>query len=298
MLDRDLAQYATDRLLELLEKEGSNWRQSWCGSGEQMNFVTRKPYRNTNQFLLGISGKPSPLWATYKQFSEAGHQVTKGAKSKQIFFFKPHTIRDRDTDEEKQIVVLRTYNVFNLSDLTNPPDIKVDKRPEIETDEEAERLVAATGADIRTGGDKAFYSPSSDFVAMPYKDQFDSREDYYSTLWHELGGHWTGHKSRLDRDLSGRFGSEAYAVEEILAQAASAFLCVRIGIVPSPRKQDAQYINNWKSVLRADKRNVMTIFSHAQRAADWILKDEPAHAPEPSRPDISAEPIQPQPSGV
>ena len=83
-----------------------------------------------------------------------------------------------------------------------------------------------------------------------------------------------------------------------MAQAASAFLCVRIGIVPAPRKQDAQYINNWKSVLRADKRNVLTIFSHAQRAADFILKDEPVNAPQPSRPDISAEPVQPQPSGV
>jgi antirestriction protein ArdC len=253
-----------------------------------MNFVTRKPYRNTNQFLLGISGKPSPLWATYKQFSEAGHQVTKGAKSKQIFFFKPYSVRDRETDEEKQIVVLRTYNVFNLSDLTNPPDIKIEKRPDIEIDAEAERLVAATGADLRTGGDKAYYSPSQDYVAMPHRNQFNTKEDYYSTLWHELGGHWTGHKSRLDRDLSGRFGSESYAVEEILAQATSAFLCVHIGIVPAPRKQDAQYINNWKSVLKADKRNVMTIFSHAQRAADFILKDEtPSATPQPNRPDVT-----------
>jgi antirestriction protein ArdC len=293
MLDRDLAKYATDRLLELLETEGSNWRQSWCGSGEQMNFVTRKPYRNTNQFLLGVAGKPSPLWATYRQFSEAGLQVAKGSKSMPIFFFKPHSVKDRETEEEKKIIVLRTYNVFNLSDLTKPPDIKIEKRrPDIEIDAKAERLVAATGADLRIGGDKAFYSPTQDFVAMPHRNQFDTKEDYYSTLWHELGGHWTGHQSRLDRNLSGRFGTEAYAMEEILAQAASAFLCVHIGIVPAPRKQDAQYINNWKAALRADKLNVLTIFSHAQRAAYFILKDDtPAPEAEPTRPEN--EPSQP-----
>lgn len=291
MLQRDLAQYATDRLLELLETEGMNWRQPWCGSGQQMNFFTRKPYRNTNQFLLGLSGMASPLWATYKQFKDAGHQVTAGAKSRQIFFFKPYSVRDRDTDEEKQIVVLRTYNVFNLSDLTNPPDVQIEKRPEIETDEEADRLVKASGVTMKVGGDKAYYSPSQDHVVMPHKDQFDSKEDYYSTLWHELGGHATGHPSRLNRDLSGRFGSEKYAMEEILAQAASAFLYTHLGIVPAPRKQDAQYINNWKSVLKADKRNVVSIFSHAQRAADFILN---LAASPIDRPDFT--PDQPPPT--
>jgi antirestriction protein ArdC len=118
--------------------------------------------------------------------------------------------RDRETDEEKQITLARSYNVFHTSHLTNPPEIRNEPKPEIEIHVEAERLIAATGADLRFGGDKAFYSPSQDFVAMPHRQQFDSKEDYYSTLWHELEGHWTGHPSRLARDLTGRFGSEAY----------------------------------------------------------------------------------------
>ena len=248
-MDKDLAEQTTEKLLRLLETEGSNWRMPWCGSGEQANFFTKKPYRGGNQFLLGLMGKPPGGWATYRQFSEAGYQVAKGEKSAPIFFFKPFSVRDRETDEEKQIMLARTYNVFHTSQLTQPPEIKIVTRPEIEIHAEAERILAATGADVRFGGDKAFYSPTLDFVAMPHRQQFDSKEDYYSTLWHETGGHWTGHPSRLDRDLKGRFGSEAYAVEEILAQAASAFLCVHIGIVPAPRKQDAQYINNWKSVF-------------------------------------------------
>lgn len=180
-------------------------------------------------------------------------------------------------------MIARSYNVFNTWQLTSPPTIEKIERPEIEIDEESERLVAASGAVMKIGGDKAYFSPSLDHVVMPHKDQFDTKEDYYSTLWHELGGHWTGHPSRLNRDLSGRFGTEKYAVEEILAQAASAFLCVRIGIVPSPRKQDAQYINNWKAVLKADKRNVLSIFSHAQRAVDFILNETPEPHPAPER---------------
>lgn len=221
--------------------------------------------------MLGLASKPSALWGTYRQFAEAGHQVAKGEKSHQIFFFKPYAVRDRETDEEKQIMLAKSYNVFNLSQLTDPPEITIEKRPEIETDAQAEELIKASGADIRIGGDKAFYTPAGDYVVMPHKDQFDSREAYYSTLFHETGGHWTGHPKRLNRDMSGRFGSEAYAIEEILAEAATAFICTAIEIIPAPRKESARYINNWLTVLRNDKRAAITIFSQAQKAADYFL---------------------------
>ena len=94
------------------------------GSGEQFNFFSKKPYRGGNQFLLGLSGKPVGAWGTYRQFSQAGHQVAKGEKSTPIFFYKPYAIRDRETDEEKQIMLVKSYNVFHTSQLTNPIEIK------------------------------------------------------------------------------------------------------------------------------------------------------------------------------
>lgn len=290
----DLADQITAAILELMERHGSDWRQSWTGNGLYRNAVTKKPYRGVNQPIIALRGFESNVVATYKQWGELGAQVRKGEKATHIFFYKPYAIRDRETDEEKQIMLARTYAVFSADQVDNAPSITFDKRPEIERHAECERIIADTGAAISYGHDKAAYIPSQDRIIMPAGNQFESRDAYYSTHFHELG-HWAGAPTRLDRNLKGRFGDAAYAFEELIAESAAAIVCCTTGVTPAPRKETAQYLNSWMRGMRDDKQAIVRAFSHAQRAADFILRDEPAHSPDPARPEISADQPHPQP---
>ena len=241
----DLAQQITDKLLSLMERHGSNWRQPWTGSGLYRNAVSNKPYRGVNQLICATSGLSSPFLATYKQWNDLGAQVRKGSKALSIFFWKPYSVKDRDTEEEKQIMLARSYSVFPMEMVDNTPDLKIEPRSEIERHAECDRLLAESGAIVSYGHDKAAYIPSQDRIIMPAPTQFDSRDAFYGTLSHEWVGHWTGAKERLDRNLTGRFGDPNYRFEELIAESASAFFCAAVGIIPEPRKETAQYLNNW-----------------------------------------------------
>lgn len=145
----------------------------------------------------------------------------------------------------------------------------------VERNESAERFISATGARIRHGKGGAYYAPELDYIGMPAREAFTAtatstrEEAYYSTLLHELA-HWSGHKSRLARDLNNRFGSQAYAAEELIAEMGAAFMCAELGISPTPRGDHAQYLNHWLSVLRADKRAIFTAASAATKAAEFL----------------------------
>jgi antirestriction protein ArdC len=285
----DLAETISAKLIDLMEKHGSNWRQPWTGSGLYRNAVSKKPYRGVNQLIAAMSGYPEPWFATYKQWHDLGAQVRRGEKATAIFFFKPFNVRDKDTEQERQIMLARTYSVFNIAQVDNPPPLEIVTRPEIERHAECDQIIAETGADIRYGGDRAAYIPSQDCVVLPTPQQFESREAFYGTAFHELS-HWSGAAKRLNRDLKGRFGDQSYAFEELIAESASAFILAGIGMVPEPRKETAQYLNSWIKTLRDDKRAIVTAFSHAQKAADFILQDEPTQEPEPTRPEGKDEP--------
>ena len=166
---------------------------------------------------------------------------------------------------------LKRFTVFNVAqcdglpgDLLAPPAML----SECETVPVAEALIAATGAAFHTGGAKAFYVPSLDRIEVPPQAAFHEPINYYRTCFHELG-HWTGHPSRLARDLSGRFGSRAYAAEELVAEMASAFACAALGIVPTVRHAD--YIASWLDLLRDDERAIFRAASLASKAADFLL---------------------------
>lgn len=139
--------------------------------------------------------------------------------------------------------------------------------PERHPHDAAEALIAAAGADVRIGGADAYYTPTLDYIAVPPQPAFTHQINYYRTTLHELG-HWTGHKSRLDRDQSGGFGTPAYAREELCAELASAFLCASLGIEPTVRHAD--YLGTWLAVLRADNRAIFKAASHASKAADYV----------------------------
>jgi antirestriction protein ArdC len=291
----DLATQITDRILQLMQTAGANWKQSWVGSGPHINVASKRPYRGINPVILSLMGGGSTIHGTYKQWGELGAQVRKGEKACHIFFFKPYKIRDRETEEEKQIMLARSYSVFGLHQVDNAPEVKIEKRPEIERHAECDRLIAECGVPITYGSDRAFYAPSTDRISLPAPEQFDSREAFYTTAFHEIC-HSTAHESRLNRDLKGRFGDPKYSFEELIAESGSAMICVSAGVIPEPRKETAQYLNNWVAGLRDDKDAIVRAFSHAQRAADFVLKYDPAPAAEPTRPNSS--PDQPQPEGI
>jgi antirestriction protein ArdC len=279
----DLAQQITDRIIKLMQENDSDWRRPWLGDGLARNIVSKKSYRGVNVPILGLSGYASRDWATYKQWAELGAQVNRGEKSTAIFFWKPLNVKDRETEEARQILMARSYAVFNIEQVSNAPAVKTEIRTPIERHAECDRIIEATGAIINYGGDRAFYSPSTDRITLPKPEQFLSAEGFYGTACHELS-HWAGHESRLNRNLKGRFGSATYAFEELIGETGAALICAAAGVIPEPRAETAKYLNNWIAVLKSDKNAIISAFSHAQRAADFILKDEPAIHAEPVRP--------------
>ena len=132
---------------------------------------------------------------------------------------------------------------------------------------EVQEFIAKLGASIRHGGNVAAYAPSQDVILMPHREQFESDAHYLATSLHEHG-HWTGHKSRLDRDLAGRFGDAAYAAEELIAELTAAFLCAALSIPGQLRHPE--YIASWLKVLGGDNRAIFTASGKATAAAQYL----------------------------
>jgi antirestriction protein ArdC len=222
-------------------------------------------------------GWPSQSWLTFRQALEAGGCVRKGERGTTVVYadrFTPEAekTRARDAGEDaRAIPFLKRFTLFNVAQCEGlRPGLTGDSAPLPDTEivPVAEALIAATCADIRIGGDKAFYVPSLDFIQLPPQPAFFDQINYYRTALHELT-HWTGHASRLARDLTNHFGSKDYAREELIAEMGSAFLCAALGIVPTVRHAD--YLASWLEVLRGDNRAIFRAASAASRAADWLL---------------------------
>ena len=182
--------------------------------------------------------------------------------------------QDDGSEEERTIPFMKAYTVFNVEQIDGlPAHYYVKPEPVIDPAERiahADAFFAATGADVRHGGNRAFYSNGSDHVQMPVFECFSSPEAYYATLAHEVT-HWTKHKSRLDRDFGRRkWGDEGYAREELVAELGAAFLCADLALTPEPGTDHAAYIQNWLKVLKDDKRAIFSAAAHAQKAADFL----------------------------
>jgi antirestriction protein ArdC len=168
--------------------------------------------------------------------------------------------------------MLREYTVFNVDQCEGLPARvmtagKVEPRNRDVRDATVDEFLACSGATIREGFGEAYYRPSDDYISLPSFVAFKDAAHFYATAFHELG-HWTGHKSRLDRDLRHRFGERAYAAEELVAELCAAFLCAEFSINGDLRH--AGYIQNWIALLKADKRAFFTACSKAQAAADYL----------------------------
>ncbi len=168
-----------------------------------------------------------------------------------------------------RLVLARGYSVFNAAQVDGfvPPEVA--ERPVAERIECAEQCFAGLGATIQHGGNRAYYQPIADSIQMPEFEAFVDPVSYYSTLAHEAT-HWTGAPSRLNRDLSGRFGNEAYAAEELVAELGAAFICADLALCNEPRPDHAAYVSSWVTVLKRDKRAIFTAAAKAQAAVDWM----------------------------
>jgi antirestriction protein ArdC len=284
----DIYQTVTDRIVAAIEAGAGDWKMPWhAQDGGTMampiNAVSRRPYRGINPLLLWAAaqaaGYQSGIWATYKQWSDLGAQERKGEKATGIVFWKvldegEEAAPDQDDEERGRKFVARGYHVFNAGQVDGYAAPALPVQPEAQRIDHAEAFIAALGADIRHGGSRAFYAPGPDFIQMPPFAAFCNPVAYYATLAHEAT-HWTGHKSRCDRDLSGRFKSEPYAAEELVAELGAAFLCADLALASEPRPDHAAYVASWLKVLRDDKRAIFIAASLAQKAADWMHQRQP-----------------------
>ncbi len=274
----------TARIIEKLEQGTVPWHKPWAGGEYPKNLITKKEYRGVNVFILSAMGFSSPYWVSFKQAQELGGAVRKGEKGCPVVFWKWLQKKDDDGNiTEDKFPMLRYYTVFNVGQVEGIDEEKIPalaiKYNDLEKIEQCETVVMAMPKrpKILHNEQQAYYTPSRDFVNMPKMNSFDSAEEYYSTLFHELT-HSTGHEIRLNRKGFGAgdgvwsvFGSAPYAKEELIAEMGAAFLCGHCQIENKTINNSAAYIKSWLRKLKDDKKMVIMAAAQAQRAADFIL---------------------------
>lgn len=267
-------------MLALMDKHGTDWAKPWASIGAPKNAETGKAYRGSNSFWLALTalnnGYETPIWATFKQWKKLGATIKKGESNTPIFFFSVFEKENKQTGEKETLRFWKHFQVFNAAQVEGyeaPP-----KPSGADKIAAAELFIANSGADIRHGGQSAFYKPSADYIQMPPIESFIETEGYYSTMLHELT-HWTGHKSRCDRDLTGGFDSENYAREELIAECGAALLCMNLGITKAPTPNHAKYLNNWMQAINNDYKAIFAAMSAAQKAIDYLESLQESAAP-------------------
>ncbi|MCB2216971.1 MAG: DUF1738 domain-containing protein [Desulfobulbaceae bacterium] len=276
----DLYARITAEMIEGLKKGYVPWVRPWstCYYGNPQNAVSKRQYRGINFLLLNLFGflkhYADPRWLTFKQALHLGGCVRKGEKGSQVVFWKQIPIKkddDDEDDEKKTIPVAKTFTVFNVEQCDGlslaPLEPYTHEPGAVNSNAEAILNIA----EIEHGGDSAHYRPSRDLICLPNREAFADLDAYYSVGYHELV-HWTGHENRLNRELgNSRFGNQAYAFEELIAEMGAAFLGGATGL-PYEKMQHPQYIASWILLLENFHRAIFSASAQAQRAADFILE--------------------------
>lgn len=268
------------------------WTRPWSDGGLGVRPLRHdgQPYHGINVVLLwsraATEGYDRPVWMTFRQALALGGRVRRGETGTTVVYAGRSTASRGDAEDTPTTAIepealpvrrrggafLKRYTVFNLAQIEGLEDRYPAPEPLAEPVriDRAERFFAAVGADIRHGGTQAFYHPATDTVRLPEPGRFSEIEAYYAVLAHELT-HWTGHSSRLDRDLHlGRFGDTAYAREELIAELGAAFLCADLGLSLEPRPDHAAYLASWLRILGDDPRFIVSAAAHAERAVAWL----------------------------
>ena len=278
----------TSRIIKQLESGTAPWHKPWKASGKNglpRNLVSGREYRGINVWILSSSGYSSPSWLTFRQARELDGHVRQGEVGVPVVYWKfgKREVQDGDEIIEKASVLCRYYTLFNQEQcegLKIKESEPAEEQPQVEPIEACVHVVNAWlgKPTIRHGGNYASYSKVLDSVQMPERTCFNSGEEYYSTLFHELT-HSTGHPARLNRssltDFE-RFGDHNYSREELVAEMGSAFLCGITGIENRTINNSAAYLANWLDALKNDSRLVLVAAGQAQKAADLILNRQEA----------------------
>ncbi len=298
----ELRTQITQQIVDALTAGGlPPWRRPWradknCGS--PANVVSKRNYTGVNPLLLAIAAQKHNLqsrwWGTFNQWMEMGGRVKArpahvppGRWGTQIVFCRPVTKTEKTPDgdeEDKTFFFLRTYTVFCLDQVEGSAldHLRAGNAPLTAADtharhEEAERVISATWADIRHGGDRACYRPKEDYILMPDRGRFDTAESYYETLLHEMT-HWTEHPSRLNWSRAEK--ENTYAIGELVAELGACYLMGEIGLpLADTWRNSASYLQGWLKAMNQDPRFIFRATAQASRAADHVLSYSRHQAP-------------------
>ena len=279
------------KLCDAMEKGTAPWQKTWTDGDAPFNAVSGRPYHGINSINLALQSQSlghaeDPRWLTYDQAKEKGWHVKPGERGTHVEFYKfdekpkvdefGDPVLDEDGKQEvEKSVLVRNYVVFHASQIEGITPYVPKARNPIETNEKAERILKESGAEIRHGGNEAFYSLTGDYIQVPERGQFKTQADYYSTALHELS-HWTGHPSRLNRETSSDMNSETYAKEELVAEISSMFVSAETGIPQTQEHFDnhAAYVDHWVKAIKEDPNALFRAVNQAQKASEEILKHE------------------------
>lgn len=283
---RDIYQDITNKIIAQLEDGSRPWLKPW-NAEHAAGRITRplrhngEPYHGINILMLWASaeeqGFVSPYWLTFRQAQSLGGCVRKGEKGSTVVYASTFETTDTNAEGEEveqRIPFLKQYTVFAADQCEGLPahyyEMKEPANNDIERIAAADAFFKATQAHIREGGGKAYYAISSDHIQMPKLECFRDAESHAATLSHEMC-HWTRHPTRLDRHLGRkRWGDEGYAMEELVAELGSAFLCADLSITPEVMPDHAAYLASWLEVLKDDKRAIFSAASMASKAVDYL----------------------------
>lgn len=281
-MKKSVYEMITERIIEQLENGVIPWQKPWSGTHSgAYNRISNKPYSLLNQMILKHGGE----YATFKQWSDLGGKIRKGEKAEVVTFWMIQPYEEKNENGEKvikQIPLLRYYNVFHISQVDRIEPKEQLKISELEPIEEAEKVKTEYMNRERLKifekvTNKAFYTPTFDYIEVPCREQYQNIEEFYSTLFHEMI-HSTGHKNRLDRletGASAHFGSETYSKEELVAELGSATLVNMLGIETEKSfRNSSAYIQNWLQVLKNDNKFIVSASSKAEKAVKYILNEQ------------------------
>ena len=280
-------------LIKAMKTAGTDFMLPWIKTGMPKNLGRIKSkdpyYYGINNLVLWIEQDKqkysSNIWGTLKQITDAGGRVNKEEmrKGTQVVLWKPTTYEDKykvnhggNKIGDKRIVnsvMMRFFWVYNL-DQTNLKN-QEEKLEGAKEKTDVETYVKNTDVSIQYGGDRCFYVPSKDYIQMVEKGKFkktadsNATQNYYSSLLHELT-HWTGHESRLKRDMASTFGTDGYAFEELVAEMGAAMQCCILGVTSQPKKESAQYLNSWIKNIEKDPKAIFKAVGKAGSAVKYI----------------------------
>ena len=289
----ELCNHVTAKIVDTIGSgKAGTWRAPWHHNGtpglfSPVNAATSRTYAGGNIVILAVEALAEDYsdhtWATYKQWQQLGAQVQRGERGTRCvkWIAKTDDADNPEPDTAKRThLIPRIFTVFNIAQVDSYQPPATDPREKPDPIEAAEASIASTGALIDYGWNGAKYRPLIDRIQVPGIDQYRNAEDHYATVLHELV-HWTGHRTRLHREFGERFGDDAYAAEELVAELGAAFATARLGIANTPRPDHAAYLSHWLRILKADPKALFLTAAKAQAAVDHLASySEPGTAEE------------------